>query len=122
MTRQRLLLRSMMLVLVLQMDRLMAEPVDPAPPAAMPAETAPPPADPVLSPRCRISPTAFGCANAGNLAAMARPADLVAGRPLAPAPGALEAAAIQRLYADKVKDLRREGTGAGGAGAPGGGQ
>jgi hypothetical protein len=47
---------------------------------------------------------------------MAEPADLQAGRPLAPAPGALEAAAIRRLLSDKVKDLRREGTESAGGG------
>ena len=84
-----------------------------APVAGQPVPTAV--ADPVASKRCVETPTAFGCANGANLVVMARPEDLSAGRPLAPAPGALEAAAINRLLSDKVKDLRREGTeGAGG--------
>jgi hypothetical protein len=64
-----------------------------------------------LSPadRCAALPTPPGCANARNLAAMAPAADLLAGRPLAPARGPLEAAAVTRLDDDKVKDLRREG-------------
>ncbi len=82
----------------------------------LPAQTAPAPVvDPVSSKRCVATPSAFGCANGANLAVMAKQEDLVGGRPLSPAPGALEAAAIARLFADKAKDLRREGTeGAGG--------
>lgn len=72
--------------------------------------------DPVAQARCRTAPGAFGCANAANLAAMARPEDLVAGQPGTPSPGALEAAAVARLLADKVKDLRREGTESAGGG------
>lgn len=72
--------------------------------------------DPVASRRCVEKPASFGCANGANLVVMARPEDLSAGRPLAPAPGALEAAAIGRLMADKVKDLRREGTESAGGG------
>lgn len=77
----------------------------------------PPMPDPVASKRCLETPTAFGCANGANLVVMARPDDLSAGRPLAPAPGALEAAAVGRLLADKVKDLRREGTESAGGGS-----
>jgi hypothetical protein len=40
---------------------------------------------------------------------MAIAGDLLAGRPLAPARGTQEAAAVTRLDDDKVKDLRREG-------------
>jgi hypothetical protein len=83
------------------------------------AQLVPPPApvvDPVASKRCVETPASFGCANGANLVVMARPEDLAAGRPLAPAPGALEAAAIARLMADKVKDLRREGTESAGGG------
>jgi type IV pilus biogenesis protein CpaD/CtpE len=61
-------------------------------------------------------PASFGCANGANLVVMAHPEDLAAGRPLAPGPGALEAAAIARLLSDKVKDLRREGTESAGGG------
>ncbi len=71
--------------------------------------------DPVAAARCAGDPLAFGCANAANLAAMAAPDDLRAGRTLAPADGAVEAAAVQRLRADKVKDLAREGSTAGGS-------
>lgn len=83
------------------------------------AGQAAPPAmpDPVSSKRCLEMPAAFGCANGANLVVMARPEDLSAGRPLAPAPGALEAAAVGRLLADKVKDLRREGTESAGGGS-----
>lgn len=85
------------------------------PPAAISAM----PADPVLGARCRADLRAFGCANAANLAAMARPQDLLSGGPLAPAEGALEAAAVGRLVRDEVKDLRREGAGTqGGGGGP----
>lgn len=63
-----------------------------------------PPAD-----RCAALPAPPGCANARNLAAMATAADLLSGRPLAPARGTQEAAAVTRLDDDKVKDLRREG-------------
>jgi type IV pilus biogenesis protein CpaD/CtpE len=76
-----------------------------------------PAADPVASKRCAQTPSAFGCANGANLVVMAHPDDLVAGRPLAPGPGALEAAAIARLLQDKVKDLRREGTESAGGGS-----
>lgn len=65
--------------------------------------------DPGAAQRCVVTPRAFGCANSANLAAMAAPEDLLAGRPLAPARGVQEAAAVQRLDSDKVKDLRREG-------------
>lgn len=65
--------------------------------------------------RCAARPAPPGCANAQNLVAMAAPADLLDGRPLAPARGTQEAAAVSRLDDDKVKDLRREGVeGAGG--------
>lgn len=48
----------------------------------------------------------LGCATALNLAAtIANPADLVAGRPAAPADGVREAAAVERYRADKVKKL-----------------
>ncbi len=73
--------------------------------------------DPVASKRCIETPAAFGCANGANLVLMARPEDLSGGRPLAPAPGALEAAAVGRLLSDKVKDLRREGTESAGGGS-----
>jgi type IV pilus biogenesis protein CpaD/CtpE len=66
-------------------------------------------ADPVAARRCAAEPQAFGCANGVNLAAMAAPGDLMAGQPLGPARGVQEAAAVQRLDSDKVKDLRREG-------------
>lgn len=75
------------------------------------------PADPLAAKRCAEAPTAFGCANGANLAVMARPEDLAAGQAATPAPGALEAAAIGRLLADKVKDLRREGTESAGGGS-----
>ncbi len=81
------------------------------------AETAAQTADPVAPPRCRTRPVVFGCANAANLMETASPADLAVGRPLSHADGALEAAAIARLRADKVKDLRREGPDSAG-GAP----
>jgi type IV pilus biogenesis protein CpaD/CtpE len=71
------------------------------------------PADPAAARRCVAEPEAFGCANATNLAAMAAPGDLVAGQPLGPARGVQEAAAVQRLDSDKVKDLRREGVDSG---------
>jgi type IV pilus biogenesis protein CpaD/CtpE len=80
------------------------------------AQASPPSLDPVAQTRCAEVPGAFGCANAANLAAMARPEDLQAGRVATPAPGALEAAAVARLLADKVKDLRREGTESAGGG------
>ncbi|MGL6044784.1 MAG: hypothetical protein ACRC1J_12755 [Sandaracinobacteroides sp.] len=89
-------------------------------PAIAAAQTAAPanamlaPRDPVAAARCTAERLAFGCANAANLEAMAAPDDLVAGRRLSPARGSLEAAAIARLDADKVKDLRREGTQASG--------
>lgn len=90
------------------------EMVQAAPPAVV--QAAPPAGDPVAQARCRTAPGAFGCANAANLAAMARPEDLVAGQPGTASPGALEAAAVARLLADKVKDLRREGTESAGGG------
>lgn len=74
--------------------------------------------DPVAQNRCAGAQSRFGCANAANIAAMAAPEDLSAGRPLGPARGAQEAAAVQRLDADKVKDLRREGTQTGGGSQP----
>jgi type IV pilus biogenesis protein CpaD/CtpE len=80
------------------------------------SQASPPSLDPVAQARCAARPGAFGCANAANLAAMARPEDLAAGRAATPAPGALEAAAVARLLADKVKDLRREGTESAGGG------
>lgn len=76
----------------------------------------PPVLDPVVSKRCAAAPAAFGCANGANLGVMAEQADLVGGRPLSPAQGAQEAAAVGRLLADKVKDLRREGTEGSGGG------
>lgn len=81
-----------------------------------PAATAQTP-DPVAPRRCSVRPVVFGCANAANLMETASPADLAVGRPLSPADGGLEAAAVARLKADKVKDLRREGTDSAG-GAP----
>lgn len=102
--------RAAILLILLSAGRAPAEPMPPG--AAMAG-------DPVLSARCGADIRAFGCANAANLSAMARPRDLVAGRPLAPADGALEAAAVGRLMNDKVRDLRREGTGVGaGSGGP----
>lgn len=103
-----LMMRALVLLLLLGSAQLWAQPIS--------APTATAPADPVLSARCRAIPTAFGCANAANLQAMARASDLVAGQPLSPAPGGLEAAAVGRLLEDKVKDLRREGTGRDGGG------
>ncbi len=48
----------------------------------------------------------LGCATALNLAAtVANPADLVEGRPLGPADGVREAAAVERYRNDKVKKL-----------------
>lgn len=67
------------------------------------------PIDPVAPRTCLARPRSFGCANAANLAVMAAPADLLRGRALGPSDGALEAAAIDRLRTDKVKDLFREG-------------
>lgn len=75
-----------------------------AAPAVAQAPVGLPPED-----RCAALPPPPGCANARNLAVMASPADLLAGRPLAPARGTLEAAAVTRLDDDKVKDLSREG-------------
>jgi type IV pilus biogenesis protein CpaD/CtpE len=75
------------------------------------------PADPLASKRCLEAPAAFGCANGANLVTMARPEDLAAGRAATPSPGALEAAAVGRLLADKVKELRREGTESAGGGS-----
>jgi len=72
--------------------------------AAAQSPASQPPAD-----RCAALPTPPGCANTRNLAAMAAPGDLLGGRPLGPARGTLEAAAVARLDDDKVKDLRREG-------------
>lgn len=66
-------------------------------------------------------PAQWGKANDANLAAMARPADLVAGpaRPMGPANGQLEAAAVARLLAGKARDLVRENASQGaGRGAP----
>jgi type IV pilus biogenesis protein CpaD/CtpE len=64
-------------------------------------------------------PVPWGQANAANLAAMARPADLARPVPMGPASGHLEAAAVARLLADKARDLRRENAAqAGGGGAP----
>jgi hypothetical protein len=83
--------------------------------AQSPAQT-PPPRDPAAPARCAGPKLVFGCANAANLEAMAAPEDLSAGRTLSPARGTLEAAAIARLDADKVKDLRREGTQSSGGG------
>jgi len=77
--------------------------------SAPPAQAQPATVDPVLQPACVARPRGFGCANAANLAVMAAPADLVRGRALSAADGALETAAIERLRADKVKDLSREG-------------
>jgi type IV pilus biogenesis protein CpaD/CtpE len=87
-------------------------------PASATAQSVPPPAarDPVAAARCAGDRLAFGCANAANLEAMADPQDLAAGRALSPARGALEAAAIARLDADKVKELRRESTQSAGGG------
>ncbi len=87
-------------------------------PASATAQSAfPPPArDPAAAVRCTADRLVFGCANAANLEAMADPQDLAAGRPLSPARGALEAAAVARLDADKVKELRRESTQAAGGG------
>lgn len=109
--RQRdLIRRTAILLLLLGADRALAQ---------LASSAVVSPTDPVVSARCKASPTAFGCANAANLAAMARPADLAAGGSLAPADGALEAAAVGRLLRDEVKDLRREGTGtSAGNGAP----
>jgi len=73
--------------------------------------------DPVAPRHCSVRPVLFGCANAANLMETASPADLAVGRPLSAADGEIEAAAIGRLKADKVKDLRREGTDSAG-GAP----
>jgi hypothetical protein len=70
----------------------------------------PPPRDPAAAAGCADPRMAFGCANAANLEAMAAPEDLAAGRKLSPARGSQEAAAVARLDADKVKDLKREGT------------
>ncbi len=81
-------------------------------PASAAAQSAFPAAarDPAAAVRCTADRLAFGCANAANLEAMADPQDLAAGRALSPARGALEAAAVARLDADKVKELRREST------------
>ncbi|MBS3962701.1 MAG: hypothetical protein KGZ61_12840 [Sandarakinorhabdus sp.] len=65
--------------------------------------------DPVAPLRCSARPVVFGCANAANLMETASPADLAVGRPLSSAAGWLEVAAVGRLQADRVKDLRREG-------------
>jgi type IV pilus biogenesis protein CpaD/CtpE len=87
------------------------------PPAPRPDPVAAAPRmDPTASGRCAVNPAAFGCANGANLAAMASPEDLLSGRPKSPSPGPVEAAAVARLFADKVKDLRREGTESGGGG------
>jgi type IV pilus biogenesis protein CpaD/CtpE len=87
-------------------------------PASATAQPASPPAarDPAAAARCAADRLAFGCANAANLEAMADPEDLAAGRALSPARGALEAAAVARLDADKVKELRRESTQSAGGG------
>ena len=86
---------------------------------ALPALAEPAATDPVLPPACAARPRSFGCANGANIAVMAAPADLVRGRALSAADGALEANAVGRLRADKVKDLSREGaTDRAGGGAP----
>ena len=60
----------------------------------------------------------WGDANAANLRAMARTADLANPVPLSPASGQLEAAAVARLLAGKPKDLARENAGPPAGGAP----
>jgi hypothetical protein len=61
----------------------------------------------------------WGEANAANLRAMARPADLVAPAPATPGHGRIDALAVQRLLEGKVTDLLREGgTQGGNSGAP----
>ena len=53
----------------------------------------------------------FGCANTANLGLMvANPADLLQGRPLAPAEAGNAAASVDRYRTDKVKDLTIEST------------
>ncbi|HUC71228.1 MAG TPA: CpaD family pilus assembly lipoprotein [Stellaceae bacterium] len=70
-------------------------------------------------------PSNFGCAVAVNLGLMAAsPADLVAGRQLAPADGKPAAAAVDRYLNDKVEPLAGEASlgpiqGGSGGGAPG---
>lgn len=58
-----------------------------------------------------LSSPAFGCANADNLRAMiANPADLVQGREMGGSDAIVEAAAVARYRADKVKKLRSNST------------
>ena len=73
----------------------------------------------ILTMQCDRVPLPAGCANEANLRAMvAAPADLLQGRVLSPADGALEAAAVERLRAGKVKDLIRDGSGVSPGSAP----
>lgn len=65
-------------------------------------------ADPVAARRCLDRPAAFGCANSANLLVMAAPSDLVGGRPASLPRATQEAAAMARLDAGTVRDLRRE--------------
>ena len=63
----------------------------------------------------------WGEANAANLRAMARPADLVAPAAATPGNGRLDTDAVTRLLDGKVRDLLREGgTRGGGNGGSGG--
>jgi hypothetical protein len=63
----------------------------------------------------------WGEANAANLRAMARPADLTAPAPASAGNGRLDADAVTRLLDGKVTDLLREGgTRGGGDGGTGG--
>lgn len=70
------------------------------------------------APQSSPAPSRWGRANAANLAAMARPADLARPMPSSPASGRIEAAAVTRLLTDKAKDLARENTGQGSGVAP----